>query len=484
MRYAFINNFEQILAQAVSDSDSDTSITLDGGGEQISDASEDLVYVLTLFKVDSNGNETAREILHVTAASGNALTVKRAQEGTAAQAWAVGDGVSQRLTAGGLNQMLASTGQTNNGAGLVALGFESVAAAPGAVSMGEAYGGLIAPQAVADATVAIGPGSIATAPRAMALAGGEAHGQRSFAAAGSVSNAADALSFGVGGQSLGARSLSFFGRASDDDAIALGADTFVNGAGSVGVGVGASTSGERTISAGPYSSAGPMADGNVYGGIALGADADAQTGGVSIGDSSLVEAPFGISLGPAGHCEAPEATAVGYGASVTGSAAYSIALGRAARAGIPGGLQIQAISYLPAAYDDAGSFAGPPPSATRRASQQVVVATDTLDLTDDAAAVTLGLPANSILLINAIDVVIVGSDGAGGSPEITIGPDDVTPAAYLASTPVGKTTMGGRESHTPLVVDGVTSLRVTTSAAGTGTTYQAKVIFRGYVMEL
>lgn len=110
--------------------------------------------------------------------------------------------------------------------------------------------------------------------------------------------------------------------------------------------------------------------------------------------------------------------------------------------------------------------------------------TAALDLTVAGAAVTLSLPANVVTLPDAFDVVIVESDTPGGTPEIQIGPDDVTPAAYLAATPVTKTAVGGRETHTPLVTDGITALRVSVVTAGTGTAYKVKVVARGYVMEI
>ena len=88
-----------------------------------------------------------------------------------------------------------------------------------------------------------------------------------------------------------------------------------------------------------------------------------------------------------------------------------------------------------------------------------------------------------MMFVDAFDVVIVEASGATGAPEIQIGPDDADPADYLAATVITKTAMGGRETFEPLTSDGVTTLRVSVVTAGTGT-LSAKVVVRGYVMEI
>ncbi|WGI23623.1 hypothetical protein QEN58_09660 [Halomonas alkaliantarctica] len=116
-------------------------------------------------------------------------------------------------------------------------------------------------------------------------------------------------------------------------------------------------------------------------------------------------------------------------------------------------------------------------------SQQVIFGTYPIDLTNDTANAVIELPANTLLLPDAIDVVIVESDGAGGTPEIQVGPNDAEPDSYLATTAINTTAIGGRETFEPLTRDGMTSLRVSVVIAGTGT-LSAKVVVRGYVMEI
>lgn len=56
-------------------------------------------FLATLILLDSNGNETAWEIVKVTARIGNNLTVLRGQEGTTALAWANASRIEARVTA-------------------------------------------------------------------------------------------------------------------------------------------------------------------------------------------------------------------------------------------------------------------------------------------------------------------------------------------------------------------------------------------------
>ncbi|AVR89015.1 hypothetical protein [Thauera aromatica] len=64
------------------------------------------IFRATLIGLDENGNEAAWEIVKCTARTGGVLTVERAQEGTAAQAWAAGTRAELRLTAGALSDAL------------------------------------------------------------------------------------------------------------------------------------------------------------------------------------------------------------------------------------------------------------------------------------------------------------------------------------------------------------------------------------------
>lgn len=510
MRYAFLNNFSQILAADLAAGA--TTLTLDGGGSLLSNASADLVYTLTLVEKNGDGKEVGWEIVHVTGASGNDLTIERGKEGTTDAAWPTGTQVGMRVTAGVMDSLMWT------------LLVKGVATGSGIAIGGEDAADLVAAAgAYADRSMALMPGSEATETDAFAAGNGSgAYGVRAFALAAGSAYGDDATAVGVGSESYGNRSCAlaggyayaddsfaaglnaratglqsaalFGGQATGDESFAWGDGAIASGFGAIALCSAADAYGDRAVSIGFSATAGEdsiaigsgasATQGAGTGtGMALGKNASAAPGTCAWGEDAQAQAPAGMAAGKGASSMAPENVAWGVGAAVM--TPYSVALGAYARnANVPGGFQLNAISYLPATPDDTGTYAGPPPSATRRASQQVVIATDALDLTDDTDAVTLALPPNTMLFIDAIDVIITGSDTPGGSPEITVGPDAGSPAAYLAATPVGKTAVGERETYSPPVTDGVTSLRVATTTAGTGTTYQAKIVFRGYVMEL
>lgn len=117
-------------------------------------------------------------------------------------------------------------------------------------------------------------------------------------------------------------------------------------------------------------------------------------------------------------------------------------------------------------------------------AREVALLTDPLDLKTAGDAVTLNAPDGHRLFLSAIDLVITGSDTPGGSPEVQAGPDDVTPGAYLAASAVTGTAVADRDGYSPLVLDGVTAVRVSVATAGTGTLFQARALLRGYLLEL
>lgn len=390
MRYGFINNFEQLLAADLAAGA--TTLALDGGGADLSNASADLVYTLTL-----DDGEGAVEIIHVTGTSGNDLTIEKGQEGTTDAAWPTGSAVEMRLTAGAASGFLRNeTDQSDS----FATGGASTTILNSCMAIGESA------SAPSFATVSLGPYAVSTGQQSVVI-GSDAYGD---------------------GEDIVAVGSSVY--ADGSEITAVGRWVYASGLGATGYGYNAAA--------------------NAAGALSVGADSSAAEGGAAIG--------------------------VGAESSAEGA----VALGSEAVSGVIGGVAVAGLHYLTSQQQGRAGL----PSACRAASAQAVLATAALDLTDDTAFVTLDLPAGARLFIDSIDVIITGSDSPGGSPEISVGPDDVAPAAYLASTPVAKTVVGERETHAPLAADGVTSLRVATTTAGTGTAYQAKVTFRGYVMEL
>lgn len=537
MRFGFLNNFAaQIVAPLT---DTATEVELTAGADTIATAlSGTDAVALTLFATDSQGSETLREVVYATAVTGAIVTIEREQEGTTAAAFSPGDGVEARLTAGMLDAFLQGGGLTPAFAiGAVALGpaheqnGEAFAAAEAVAVGAQAYGAgasatdnsavalgggfydalifggdperVEGAKANAPGGVSIGPGARATAALGVAIGdGSESGGVRSLALAGGKA-------FGTGTTAVGQGSVSYDdatlalagGSAYGQSTVAIGDDSasygqyslavfgFASGIGALALGPGSQAGGDSAIALMGSASADEAIA------IGLGSSASAD-GGIAIGRNTAVSSPKSTALGDGAQAQPPSATALGAGATALSPEAvalgidanaqppYSVAIGRSATTNIVGGLALNALSYMPAVYNQTGEFAGPPPTATRQAAMQVVVGTTALDLTDGAAVATIALPANVVLLPDAFDVVVVESDTPGGTPEIQIGPDDVTPAAYLAATPVAKTALGGRETHAPLVTDGITALRVAVVTAGTGTAYKIKVVVRGYVMEV
>ncbi|URO83400.1 hypothetical protein [Escherichia phage EC150] len=114
-RLIFKNNFEVALAQPTTTSD--TTITIrSGSGFPTLAANERVVATI----VDA-ATGLQFEIVTVTAVVGNVLTVQRAQEGTAARAWAAGDMLSIRTTAATLTGTVRNFGEIPNGINLNAL---------------------------------------------------------------------------------------------------------------------------------------------------------------------------------------------------------------------------------------------------------------------------------------------------------------------------------------------------------------------------
>ncbi|HFN8151626.1 TPA: pyocin knob domain-containing S74 family peptidase [Escherichia coli] len=114
-RLIFKNNFEVALAQPTTTSD--TTITIRSGSDFPTLGANERV-VATI--VDA-ATGLQFEIVTVTAVVGNVLTVQRAQEGTAARAWAAGDMLSIRTTAATLTGTVRNFGTIPSGINLNAL---------------------------------------------------------------------------------------------------------------------------------------------------------------------------------------------------------------------------------------------------------------------------------------------------------------------------------------------------------------------------
>ncbi|MCK2097518.1 hypothetical protein [Thauera aromatica] len=86
----FANNAATVLAASAGSAS--TLLTVANGALFPAPSGSDY-FLVTLIKLDANGNETGWEVCKTTFRNGNELTVIRAQEGTSAQSWAAGDRV-------------------------------------------------------------------------------------------------------------------------------------------------------------------------------------------------------------------------------------------------------------------------------------------------------------------------------------------------------------------------------------------------------
>lgn len=522
MRYGFINNFAQALSGELAQGA--TSMTLDDNGALLDNASAEMIYTLTLFDVTSGENE----IVHVTAADGNDLTVERGQEGTTDRAWPTGTQVEMRLTAGVMSEIrdLISFGPAGDS---LIVGVDDSGLDPSA-SWREntlfGYGSTVTEKVAKDSTgvvlygarcsidseegmavgyyskvqdrsyagMAIGQYAEVTGRVDQGHTQGIAIGPYAKATCGEAGSFGFGLAIGGGTQAHNSFSLAIGGycETTGEYGVSLGAYAKTEGESAVSIGPYCESSGDKSVALGMSSTAGGsqavaighIAKAEAEGAIALGAASRAEeAGAIGIGGSALAQGA--MAVGSAGFAQAPGSQAFGLSTVTTVPwSRLNHTLPVAAKT--PGAVPNELEGVLPPGMTMLDMLAAEGlsiPLAATHNTTQVAIASDPVDLSDGAAAVSVDFPAGVLMLIDAIDVVIVEADGAGGGPEISIGPDDQDPAAYLAATPVTKTTVGGRETHDPLVSDGVTSLRVAVDTNGTGT-YKAKVVFRGYVMEV
>ncbi len=349
--------------------------------------------------------------------------------------------------------------------------------------------------------VAVGERSTVTAEGGVAV-GSDARANGTAAlAVGRATRATGDHSIAVGS---GANTASF-------EAIAIGRGASCGNVKSVALGVGASAFGSSDVCVGENSNtAGP-------GATAIGSGAAARANGASsfgqysysdsqnataLGVNSSAMANFSLSLGASSGAFGAASSALSPAAVTLQEG--SVAIGLAAVSTLAGGRKSNALPYLsfepfptPQPLIDEGLIpSGVPykqlveaaggaaiPDALGLVSEQIVLGSDLIDLTDGAASTQIYLPPRAMFFVDAFDVVVVSAISAGGSPSIQIGPDSLSESAYLTPSAVTKTAAGGRQVFSPAVQDGVTSLRVSVANAGTGT-LSVKVIARGYVMEM
>lgn len=452
MRQGFINNFKQELDFPLTETAEE--MILKGGGDLFrftfqGPSEEPMVYTLTLFDDDQ------MEVVTVTGAESgesNKLKIERGKEGTTAKAWDAGTSVQMRLTADFLNRVAVRDTP-------VLLGGSSMT--PAESDEGIFIGDRLWSSAVNP--IAIGYNLYPSGDKAIIIGTGcYAGGEQS-------------VTIGSGSRGDG------------DDALSLGTDSAARQAKSVAIGYGSSANGDSAISMGVSSLAGSEKS------IAIGEDARSLANGtiaigggttassedsIAIGSGSQSNPPSAVSVGASTRAGSPYSTALGTGASARFIG--SIVLGAGQGPGVPGSFHANALPVMPASPSEANSGA---PSVTRRATNQVCIQTEVIDLADDQSMTELAMPSDTILLIDSLDFVVTESEDAEGSPEIKVGTDESENNSLLAATEITQTDLYGRQTFTPAHSNGVTSIQVSVASAGTGK-LKGKLIVRGYVMEV
>lgn len=114
------NNAQSVLAAGISSSATSLTVNTGTGALFPSPVSGTSFFKLTLVDAPT-GNLT--EIMHVTARSGDVMTVDRAQEGTVARAWSANDIVANMMTAGTLSYIINSIQSLNVGTPAIGIPF-------------------------------------------------------------------------------------------------------------------------------------------------------------------------------------------------------------------------------------------------------------------------------------------------------------------------------------------------------------------------
>lgn len=99
------NNAQTVLAAGISASA--TSLTVNSGTGSLFPAPSAGVSFFKLTLIDAATGQLT-EIVHVTARSGDTMTIDRAQEGTTARAWSANDIAANMMTAGTLSYVLSN----------------------------------------------------------------------------------------------------------------------------------------------------------------------------------------------------------------------------------------------------------------------------------------------------------------------------------------------------------------------------------------
>ena len=294
-----------------------------------------------------------------------------------------------------------------------------------------------------------------------------------------------------------------------ENSISIGRNNGGEGSHSVQIGDLAQAIGSNSISIGKQSGAD---DGDITDSIAIGPLAVATNGGIAIGAEVTAgyidEAPPNVMIGKG--CYSVSHSNVGIGRNIylgssrcvaIGKAGayqndsiaigeeaeswlnYAMALGNNAKALVSHSIHLAAIPYLPAAK----RLPSPLPSgdiATRhRSAPNVTLATGILHLTSEGDSYTIEIPSGARFYPKSAELIITGVDGAGGSPAIHIGTDADNAANIMASTAITVTSEFQMQTLILDTSNGVESVYVSVSTAGSGVAFNCRVLISGYLIE-
>ena len=462
MRYGFINNFSQTLAAELAAGA--TTMTLDGGGALLASASADLVYALTL----DDGAGTV-EIVHVTGAAGDTLTIVRGQEGTGDVLWPVGSTVELRLTAGSISVGLR-TAPGGGARGANALEWqgsrsneEQVAAGNNSIAIG-------------NNTKALGNSTIVMGQNAELLSDTSGYGH--------ILITPD--SYGI---SAGQGSCVFIGTDLWTDykansVICLGYNFFPN-TGSL------TTQWGLVVGEANYLRSNCGARATLLGHRNTQQNTEFST---AIGDNNTIQnARMGLAAGVSNKIAGSSAAfpdfdrciAFGFYNDLSGIP-LGVAIGNGIEGLKPGTKKISGLSYLqsPSHYPVGGSALSPnEPDYYRWAGEQVVLVTKDIDLTLATDEQVFTLPAGLHFFVDEIDIIAVSVATPGGAPSLDVGVDAAAPASVLSAEGVTANTASSRQKAAPLTSDGLNTLRIGVNTAGSGT-WVVRVVLKGLAMEI
>ena len=279
------------------------------------------------------------------------------------------------------------------------------------------------------------------------------------------------------GLALGKSSAVYAGDLAGEDCVAVGIGATAYTGKSISIGFG-DAGNEKSITIGDASN---WSDGCII--IGYGYAGGGDDNSVIIGNNALQLGGGNTSCVLIGYnvnaSGASRSIAVGDGADVLAS--FASAFGHGASCNVNAGAHLAMIPYQPKSGELPTVGSGD--IATRhRSAPLTTLASGIIDLTDGTATAQIELPAGTHFFPDRIDAIITGVDTPGGSPAITVG----TTAAgtdVLAATVITKNAAQQRQKISPDSDDGVSDIHISVSTAGSGTTYNCRVIVTGYLME-